>query len=46
VVAAADSVVGKPGSVPWLQNLKITALADEKGEALEGAFKTVASAYD
>jgi indolepyruvate ferredoxin oxidoreductase beta subunit len=46
VMAAAESIVGKPGSVLWLQNLKNAALADEKGEALDGALKTVASAYD
>jgi indolepyruvate ferredoxin oxidoreductase beta subunit len=46
VMAAAGSIVGKPGSVLWLQNLRKAALADEKGETLEGALKTVASAYD
>ncbi|MDB5566683.1 MAG: putative indolepyruvate oxidoreductase subunit [Tardiphaga sp.] len=46
VIAAAGLIVGRPGSVLWLQNLKTAALADEKGDALEGALRTLASAYD
>jgi indolepyruvate ferredoxin oxidoreductase beta subunit len=46
VIAAAELIVGRPGSVLWLQNLRKAALADEDGHTLEGALKTVVSAYE
>jgi indolepyruvate ferredoxin oxidoreductase beta subunit len=46
VLAEVPFLTGKPQSAPWLRRLKETALADEKGTGLDGAIKTMRSAYE
>ncbi len=45
VLAEAPSLVGKPDSASWLRRLREAALADEDGTTLDGAIKTVRSAF-
>lgn len=46
VLAAAAGLVGKPDSAGWLRRLRTAALADEQGEVLAGALKTLESAFE
>lgn len=46
VLAAAPDLVGKPDSAGWLRRLRTAALADEQGEALAGALKTLEHAFE
>jgi indolepyruvate ferredoxin oxidoreductase beta subunit len=46
VLAAAPGLVGKPDSAGWLRRLRTAALADEQGEALAGALKTLEHAFE
>lgn len=46
VLAAAPGLVGKPDSAGWLRRLRTAALADEQGEALGGALKTLDHAFE
>ena len=43
VLAALPMLEGRADAADWLRRLRDAALRDEKGEALEGALKTVAS---
>ena len=43
VLAALPMLEGRADAAEWLRRLREAALRDEKGEALEGALKTVAS---
>ncbi len=43
VLAALPVLEGRADAADWLRRLRDAALRDEKGEALEGALKTVAS---
>ena len=43
VLAALPMLEGRTDAADWLRRLREAALRDEKGEALEGALKTVAS---
>ena len=43
VLAALPMLAGRVDAADWLRRLREAALRDEKGEALEGALKTVAS---
>ena len=43
VLAALSMLEGRADAADWLRRLRDAALRDEKGEALEGALKTVAS---
>ena len=43
VLAALPMLAGRVDAAEWLRRLREAALRDEKGEALEGALKTVAS---
>ena len=43
VLAALPMLEGRADAADWLRRLREAALRDEKGEALEGALKTVAS---
>ncbi|MCW6509987.1 indolepyruvate oxidoreductase subunit beta family protein [Lichenifustis flavocetrariae] len=45
VLAEVPFLTGRPESAAWLRRLKEAALADEKGVALEGAVRTMHSAY-
>ena len=42
-VAAAVRRCGRPDAADWTRRLRQAALLDEKGEALDGALKTVRS---
>lgn len=46
VIGALDLLAGREDAADWLRRLREAALADEKGEALDGALKTVASFAD
>ncbi len=46
VLAAAPGLVGKPDGAGWLRRLRTAALADEQGEALAGALKTLEGAFE
>ena len=46
VLAALPMLAGRVDAADWLRRLREAALRDEKGEALEGALKTVASFGD
>ena len=46
VLAVAPWLVGKPDSAGWLRRLRSAALADEQGEALAGALKTLEHAFE
>ncbi|MBN9063624.1 MAG: indolepyruvate oxidoreductase subunit B [Rhizobiales bacterium 65-9] len=46
VVSAAPGLIGKPDSAGWLRRLRAAALADEEGDALAGALKTLEHAFD
>ena len=43
VIGALDSLKGRDDAAEWLRRLRDAALLDEKGEALDGALKTVGS---
>jgi indolepyruvate ferredoxin oxidoreductase beta subunit len=43
VLSALDMLAGRADGADWLRRLREAALADEHGEALDGALKTVAS---
>ena len=43
VVGAAQMLAGRDDAAEWLKRLREAALQDEKGEALDGAIKTVES---
>jgi indolepyruvate ferredoxin oxidoreductase beta subunit len=45
VLSAVPTLVGKPDSATWLRRLRQAALLDEDGIALDGALKTVESAF-
>lgn len=46
VLATVPDLVGKPDSAAWLRRLVTAALADEAGTNLDGALRTLASAYE
>ncbi len=46
VVAEAPALVGKPDAAAWLRRLREAALADEAGVMLDGAIRTVRSAFE
>ena len=46
VLSAAPGLVGRPDSAGWLRRLRSAALADEQGEALAGALKTLEHAFE
>ncbi|MBB5221449.1 indolepyruvate ferredoxin oxidoreductase beta subunit [Amaricoccus macauensis] len=46
VLAAVPTVADLPDAAGWLRRLRQAALMDEKGEALEGALRTIASLRD
>jgi indolepyruvate ferredoxin oxidoreductase beta subunit len=41
VLSALALLQGREDAADWLRRLRETALLDEKGEALEGALKTI-----
>ncbi|MGE4612543.1 MAG: indolepyruvate oxidoreductase subunit beta family protein [Paracoccaceae bacterium] len=43
ILAALGPLTGRPDAAAWLRRLREAALLDEKGEALDGALKTVHS---
>lgn len=43
VMSALPMLQGRPDAADWMRRLRTAALADEKGTALDGALKTVAS---
>ena len=43
VIGAVDMLRGRPDAADWLRRLRTAALRDERGEALDGALRTVAS---
>ena len=43
VMAAVPNLCGREDGAAWLDRLKRAALADEKGEALDGVLKTIAT---
>ena len=45
VTAAVPALVGKPDAAVWLRRLVQAALADEEGIALDGALKTLDTAF-
>jgi indolepyruvate ferredoxin oxidoreductase beta subunit len=45
VVGALDLLTGKPDAAAWLRRLRQAALADEDGVALDGALRTMATAW-
>jgi indolepyruvate ferredoxin oxidoreductase beta subunit len=45
VLAAVPALTGRPDSAAWLRRLRQAALIDEEGIALDGALKTVESAF-
>ena len=46
VMAAADRLNGRADAADWVRRLRIAALADEEGAALDAALKTVGSFLD
>lgn len=46
VIGQASGLVGKPDSAGWLRRLREAALADEEGEMLDGAIRTLQSAFE
>ncbi len=46
VITAVPGLVGKPDSAGWLRRLRAAALADEQGEVLGGALKTLEHAFE
>jgi indolepyruvate ferredoxin oxidoreductase, beta subunit len=46
ILAIVPFLQGKPDSAGWLRRLRNAALADEEGQALDGALRTVHSAFD
>lgn len=46
VLAAAPGLVGRADSSGWLRRLRSAALADEQGDALAGALKTLEHAFE
>jgi indolepyruvate ferredoxin oxidoreductase beta subunit len=46
LVAVVPGLVGKPDSAGWLRRLRLAALADEDGATLDGATRTLRSAFD
>ncbi len=46
VLDGADLVAGRPDAADWVRRLREAALADEKGEALDGALATIRSFID
>ena len=45
VLAEVPFLTGRVGSAAWLRRVKEAELADELGTALEGALRTMRSAY-
>ena len=45
ILAEVPFLAGKPDAAAWLRRLKEAALADEQGRALDGALRTMRSAY-
>ncbi len=45
VLAFVPRLTGRPDGAAWLRRLRQAALVDEKGDALDGALRTVASVY-
>jgi indolepyruvate ferredoxin oxidoreductase beta subunit len=45
VLSAVPVLTGRPDSAAWLRRLRQAALLDEGGIALDGALKTVESAF-
>ena len=45
VLAEVPFLTGRPEAAAWLRRLKEAALADEAGSAIEGALRTMRSAY-
>lgn len=43
VLSGLDLLEGRPDAADWLRRLRTAALQDEKGEALDGALRTIAS---
>jgi len=46
VMAAADRLAGRADAADWVRRLRMAALADEEGRALDDALKTVGSFLD
>ena len=46
IIAEAPGLAGKPDAATWLRRLKEAALADEQGTELDGAIRTVRSAFE
>ena len=46
VIAEAPALVGRPDGAAWLRRLREAALADEAGVMLDGAIRTVRSAFE
>ena len=46
VMAAAARLQGRPDAADWVRRLRVAALADEEGQALNDALKTVGSFLD
>ena len=46
VMASVPQLVGKPDSAGWLRRLRTAALADEEGKALDGALRTLRTAFE
>ena len=46
VMAAAERLAGRPDAAGWVRRLRLAALADEDGKALDGALETVGSFLD
>jgi indolepyruvate ferredoxin oxidoreductase beta subunit len=46
LAASVPGLVGKPDSAGWLRRLRTAALADEEGKALDGALRTLQTAFE
>lgn len=46
VIAQAPGLVGRPDAAGWLRRLREAALADEDGAMLDGAIRTLETAFD
>jgi len=46
VLSIVPELAGKPDSAGWLRRLRTAALSDEEGNALDGALRTLRSAFD
>lgn len=46
LIGVVPELVGKPDSAGWLRRLRSAALADEEGKLLDGAIRTLRTAFD